>query len=68
MLKISFKNNKMGFSMKLLYAIMLAVILSPSVLASELYQITLLRAAPGNLTALLQQVKAYKGQQKCNPS
>ncbi len=54
--------------MKLFYAIFFLLMLSAPTSASELYRITLLRAAPGNLAPLIEKVKVYKKQQKGNLS
>jgi hypothetical protein len=50
--------------MKYLTTLLLSFVLSYSVSAAEQYRITLLRAAPGNLEQLIEQVKDYRTDQK----
>ncbi len=46
--------------MRTLFSLLFISLFSFTVTASELYRITLLRAAPGNLPALIEQTKKYK--------
>lgn len=46
--------------MRALFSLLFISLFSFTVTASELYRITLLRAAPGNLPALIEQTKKYK--------
>ncbi len=52
------------FSMKLLLSLLLFSLFSFSVSAAELFQVTLLRASPGNLPELIEKAKSYKTKQK----
>ena len=54
--------------MKSLLALIILYLTSNTSIADDLYRITLLRAAPGNLAQLLEQTSNYKTQQKDNVS
>jgi hypothetical protein len=49
---------------KLVLTFIISLLFSQHVFASELYRVTLLRAAPGNLEELISQVKNYKAEEK----
>ncbi len=52
---------------RMIAILMVFLTISSTVLASENYRVTLLRAAPGNLPALIDSTKEYKVSQQGNP-